>query len=164
MSSSLVFIVIIFVMIKYLSINIFASHDVKIFDHDQINLSNNNNNNDNNSNYNNNGDDNNNTYNNNNSKYNNNYYDNNYTYNVKINVFSTIDSAANVSLCDHTNSHSYSNYISTLNSNCNFRSAWELCHTLNLNIHCQINLPIKSTILMNMSYGSLILKSGMVSY
>ena len=133
MSSSFVFILFIFVIIKYLSINVFATHD-QIFDHDHIFLTNN-------------------IINNNNNSSN----DNNYNNNININVYSTIDSAADISLCNGTN-------ISTLNSNCNFRSAWELCHTLNLNIHCQINLPIKSTILMNMSYGSLILKSGMVFF
>jgi len=135
MPSSFVFTVIIFVIIEYLSIHIFASHDVKIFNHN-IHLSNNNNNNNN----------------------------NDYNNNIKINVYSAIDSAANVSSCNCNNSYSDSNNILILNSNCNFRSAWELCHSYNLNIHCEIFFPIKSTILMNMSYGSLILKPGMLFF
>ena len=143
MPSSFVFTVIIFIIIEYLSIHIFASHDVKIVNHN-IHLSNNNNNN-------------------NNYKINNKNNNNNNN-NIKINVYSAIDSAANVSSCNSNNSYSDSNNILILNSNCNFRSAWELCHTYNLNIHCEIFFPIKSTILMNMSYGSLILKPGMLFF
>jgi len=78
-----------------------------------------------------------------------------------VQVYSTIDTTSNISKCqiDTTSNNTENQFIL---SNCNLRSAWDLCNNIGTGIHCLIQLPIRALIIMNMSYDSLFLLKGNV--
>jgi predicted outer membrane repeat protein len=67
-----------------------------------------------------------------------------YSGSLEINVLSSLDSIGSADYCYPEST-----------SHCNLRSAWLLCNSQLSSIHCLIRLPSRSSIIMDLHYGSL---------
>jgi hypothetical protein len=88
--------------------------------------------------------------------------DNNYVIQVQ-NVTDTLFGNSNA--CNNkriNSSYVIMNNNNNINSECNLRSAWDLCHTLVHGIHCYIELPFQSIVYM--TFGSLYLSTGILHH